>query len=469
MKKIICIFICFIIMLCALCGCQKTPAEPIVVGKNQQAMIEKAETNENKLEQEEDVPRFQEEIKKDKLTIKVDAEIVMPEAPLSILRVESMDFTQEQVDVMWNALVKDTPMFQSAQMTKTDIEEMILTLEQQMARMTNEEEIEYHKTAINGYREKYESAPETAEFIPATSELQRNIITDYQGENVSSEYLWLSAYEDPVNGSGKSFYVKNNYIKNGAPEYRNAEISFHTSMNDYQYFESEIRDDEVIIIQMEDPIPDVAYNLSITPQEAFELAETFAEETEDAGEFRISAIKLVKNEIGQYAYLVECQRVAEGISCANVESESTVGESEEYLKRWVYESYELVIDNDGIRAFEWNSPMKITGTEVEEAAMMSFDESMVVFEKMMPVLYEAESKEEWINSAQFEISDVRLEYVRVLKQNSVDEGLLIPVWSFYGTKTIHTNYENTKTKQYHDCWLMINAVDGSIIDTAKGY
>ena len=468
MKKIFAILL--IIMLFAFCGCQETPEAPIVVGKNQEEMIEKAETNENQLVKEEIVPRFQKEITRDKLTVRVDTEICVSETSMPILQVEGADFAQEQVDVMWRALVGDTPMFRSAQMTKSEIEEIILTLEQRIAQLTDHEEIGYLKDMIDGCREEYENAPETAEHIPATSELQADVITDYKGENVSSEFLSLSAFEDPVNLSGRRFYVQNNYIRNGAPQYRDALMSFQTSVNDYQYFESEIRDDEVIVIRAEDPIPAVAYNLTITPKEAWELAEKFTEETKGAGEFQVSALKLVKNEIGQYAYLAECQRVAEGIPCANVKAESTVGESEEYLKRWVYETYELVMDNNGIRAFEWHSPLKITGREVEQAAMMPFHESMEIFEKMMPVLYEAESREEWLNGVSIDISDVRLEYVRVLKQNSADEGLLIPVWSFYGTKTYHTVYENnTKTVEKYDCWLMINAIDGSIIDTAKGY
>ena len=40
MRKI-CIFILSIVLLCA--GCQKTPEAPIVVGKDQQQMIEKAQ------------------------------------------------------------------------------------------------------------------------------------------------------------------------------------------------------------------------------------------------------------------------------------------------------------------------------------------------------------------------------------------------------------------------------------------
>ncbi len=470
MKRIICIIICLASLLCVFCGCQKTPETPIVVGKNQEVMLEKAEENENALEKEEIAPRYQTEITKDKLTVSVDTEVKIAKTAMPILQVESVDFTQEQVDVMWEALVKDTPMFRSAQMTKADIEEMILTLEQRLSQETDDEEIELLKNAVDHYRAMYESAPDIAEHIPATSELQTDSITDREGENISSEYLQLTAYEDPANLSGKRFYVQNNYIKNDAPEYRNAKLEYETSLSDYQYFESEIVNDEVIVLHAEDPIPDVAYNLTITPKEAWELAEQFTAETKDAGEFQASVIKLVKNEIGQYAYLIECQRMMEGVPCAYIKGESTVGESEEYLKRWVYETYEVLIDNDGIRAFHWHSPLKITGTEVEEAALMSFEESMGIFEKMMPVLYEAESKEDWINHSEIDITDVHLEYVRVLKQNSVDEGLLIPVWSFYGTKNLHTIYDNnTKTIQNYDCWLMINAIDGSIIDTAKGY
>lgn len=71
------------------------------------------------------------------------------------------------------------------------------------------------------------------------------------------------------------------------------------------------------------------------------------------------------------------------------------------------------------------------------------------------------------------VEEIRLELRRVREQNSVTDGLLIPVWSFYGnqwqTKKDGSEPEITGTEGSQTCLLTINAVDGSIIDLAKGY
>ncbi|MBQ3131700.1 MAG: hypothetical protein IJC24_03230 [Clostridia bacterium] len=71
------------------------------------------------------------------------------------------------------------------------------------------------------------------------------------------------------------------------------------------------------------------------------------------------------------------------------------------------------------------------------------------------------------------VEEIRLELRRVREQNSVTDGLLIPVWSFYGNQwqTMKDGSEPGRTgmEGQRSCLLTINAVDGSIIDLAKGY
>ena len=58
---------------------------------------------------------------------------------------------------------------------------------------------------------------------------------------------------------------------------------------------------------------------------------------------------------------------------------------------------------------------------------------------------------------------------RVRIQDKIDQGMLIPVWAFYAYKTERDpNGMFDETVSYLPI-LLINAVDGSIIDPAKGY
>lgn len=64
------------------------------------------------------------------------------------------------------------------------------------------------------------------------------------------------------------------------------------------------------------------------------------------------------------------------------------------------------------------------------------------------------------------VRDIRLGYMRVLKQDEAGVGLLVPVWDFFGD----VDYENSRGFTNPDTSLLtINAVDGSIIDRSRGY
>ena len=58
--------------------------------------------------------------------------------------------------------------------------------------------------------------------------------------------------------------------------------------------------------------------------------------------------------------------------------------------------------------------------------------------------------------------------MRVFEQGSAENGLLIPVWNFYGMRQrTFTNGETDET--IPGVMLSVNAVSGVVIDSAKGY
>lgn len=84
----------------------------------------------------------------------------------------------------------------------------------------------------------------------------------------------------------------------------------------------------------------------------------------------------------------------------------------------------------------------------------------------MQVIWEYQSQE--CETLTCNITEVRLELMRVLEQGSTENGLLIPVWNFYGTR--QRAFENGETDEtLPGIMLSVNAVSGSIIDSSKGY
>jgi len=142
-----------------------------------------------------------------------------------------------------------------------------------------------------------------------------------------------------------------------------------------------------------------------------------------------------------------------------------------YSSNWTYESLIFQIDDEGFFQICWQAPIDILDTEVEDCKILPFDDIKAVFEKMIFVSYEPNIQDGY--SMTCDISQISLEMMRVRKQNTDPnalDGLLIPVWNFYGEISI-----------YSDCGeivgvfldgsniLTINAVYGSLIDCKKGY
>jgi hypothetical protein len=88
--------------------------------------------------------------------------------------------------------------------------------------------------------------------------------------------------------------------------------------------------------------------------------------------------------------------------------------------------------------------------------------------------YEPQAKEEYIASMDFNVGRVALELQRIAERDSLDTGLLVPVWNFYGTETDgHNDIGNVTTTKngYNEPRpiLSVNAIDASVIDNDLGY
>ena len=142
-----------------------------------------------------------------------------------------------------------------------------------------------------------------------------------------------------------------------------------------------------------------------------------------------------------------------------------------YTKPWYYETMTLKLDDDGFMEINWLSPIEIINVEVEDSKLIAFPDILAVLEKMIYVSYQPNITNGF--SMKCIISDIKLEMVRVRRQNSDQnslEGLLIPAWNFYGTCSMYDNNgEQVDGSVLKQSLITINAINGSIIDTNSGY
>ena len=143
-------------------------------------------------------------------------------------------------------------------------------------------------------------------------------------------------------------------------------------------------------------------------------------------------------------------------------------QSETYSKKeWNEECIEFRINDSGIVGFDWYSPLEITETVEENAALRSFDDVKATFEKMVAVSNASE-----YNAVEIDIDRVRLGYSRISEKDSWDTGLLVPVWDFFGTVNEITedgDYYNLYAGDSEFSVMTVNAIDGSIINSELGY
>ena len=224
-------------------------------------------------------------------------------------------------------------------------------------------------------------------------------------------------------------------------------------------------------------MPDHAASLlKTTPTEAAAQADAILQRVGLAEMFMISDIYLVSDrsplndrpEATGYSYRIICTRTINGIPCAythNVLGSRTLRTGD----FWGYEYIYISINDLGVDSFNWNAPVSLPETTTETAQLRPFSEILEIAQKILPMEFEAEARDEDAQSVTVKIDRVTLSLQRVVEQGQPFAGLLIPVWNFHGTRTISREGPTWSSDFRIGSMLSINAIDGNIIDVEKGY
>lgn len=516
MKKILLILLTVLIVLMILAGCQATPENEVVIQKDLEQMIEKAETTSeisgNTLKQKLGVPeRFVANCSYSdgRLTLSADANIMLPDVDaLSVVRVEPENFSQELVDKLFRNLIGDTLMYEQQQkFTKEQIQQYIVTWKK-ILNDPKSEDISKRQAEqeISKLEETYKSAPESVDMIPAGSEIKTQAEYDPRTGEKNLEYSGVNIAQKPgyFVQTGKTFCVRNstrdgkivveedefgatvtdtasqgarfNYFDydlvyqsgiecavetvtsenlSDRPEQVGG-FSYQEALNIAQYFLSKtgIKDMEIAGLTLKYILPDKYLSLVTgTPAEQMTFTDDLA-----AGKYDSEVINTLVD--------VNLSRIVNGIQVTSNGSSSYIGDAM-YGAQWFYEDFKIGVCSKGIYSMSWVSPHKITDTVTEDANMLPFDEIADVFDKMYRVTYDASG-----NSLAGEVTRVVLSLRRVMDQNNIGYGLFVPTWDFYGNMTV--SYPDDPDELPHE-WLSdkqlltINAIDGTVIDLDEGY
>ena len=500
-----------LIIVFLFCACQPTPEQAVVVQKDSDRLIEDAQkdieesadnstdsSTAESLQKQYGIPetyQFEAQGADGLLNIAVDAVVNVPQVcAMPIYRVMKAEFAQETVSAFFQALCGDAEMYiNSGQRTKDQIRDQIVNVRKRIADIKDDpqmaEELAFAEEFLPKLEKELETAPETiveertyGELIEvADTEAADNSAAVEEGaEEESTEaivistnttYTSLNAYErddEGINHVGRTFNVQNrddsSVIRYSDCCNPAAGVNFGSSAS-------------FAILEDTDVDAEILSEIGLAPSEAKQMVQELLDNTGSG--MVVGSIYLQDDEqfgnyddivrpAEQYAYKVYCVRTVDGLPCSYVSGGSESVDGDMMAPYWHYEGLEFMVNGDGIFSIYWSTPIEVIETVSEDAQLKPFAEIQEIFEKMMGIKYEPQA-EYGGNEYDFEINRVTLSLHRIVEQDSNETGLLVPAWNFYGKLTIASDGPTGQYEELGESFMTINAIDGSVIDTRKGY
>ena len=507
MKRLLVLLLCL-----AMLACVPTPEEEFVVNKgNQSEMIEASRSEDAAPDADLRLRYHIPERMTGSYTsadgvirVNVDAEIVVPRGPLPIVRVYAAEFEQPDVTALWNALVGDAVLYDAweNEETKDDIETELKQYNEMLDRLQSGElsesdsmySIDELNEMIAELMERYSSAPDGGEKTVETGILHKQYLplgddkkaASRMGISAHSEgdpWITFRVENDSDNAEALIYREKDGW--SGIPARRSARFHYNRSSEKSDCYLAAYACDyaELVPVDRDDPIPEAAAgDLRMTPQEAYAEVDRFLSATGLSDRFAVSRAVVAGDTQSpdtpseKFAYYFELSRRIGGVPVnrALLSTGSSQMNEDDYAPTWTYEQFFLVLDEDGIFIAEWKAPLTVGEPINDNAKLLDFAEIEKTAARMLPMTEVRNFDPNTSEYAERNIDRIELGLWRIAEQNELGKGMLVPVYCFYGTdsftRTVKDAYHDfTETSCLSRIVLIVNAVDGSVIDPQKGY
>ena len=471
----------FVFGCALLCGCQPNPTDPVVANKNDGVMesainrtIEDSSSEyaqSRSLEQGEKVESFAGADPAVQVDVNFEYTSINKDAP--VVRVIPHAISSEEAQKYTQVLFQGQPAYEdNLNLSKSEIETKILELKQFASdeealadRFNNnqediEEAKEYYQKNIDFYKDLYENAPEHAE--PA--------LTDWEFKPMSFYRTFVSSYE---NTEEDFKYDQTLCLKlvTTLPK-GDAEVSVsNRTYEDYRlhtifYYYDNAYQNSPLIQKEEEAIETARKLLSDLGLDSWELDSCVKEEAhlfeEDRYWYEMTFIPVYE----QWPLLRQ-----EQLAVINHDSLE-----DQYAADYYYEEITVRISSGEVVYFNWKSPMDIVSVENAAVETKTFEEVYNIFKKQMQAEYTVGKIERSsgfygegeVEAAKVHITEAEMGLARIRVKDHLDEYRLVPVWVFRGCVDYESSVESFK-EDTSRVFVTVNAIDGSIIDTVKGY
>ena len=487
MKKILITVI--VILMLALSACQPTPEEPVVIQKdNFENLVNNTavplETEEGQLtseaqqsEEAGSIPEGKRRITWENtvtneypggdvdIVVNVDALIDEEQPKASVYLVEADEYDEEFARKVVNDFLGDT--YYDGIYTKDDFLLSIMPMRQAIANMTsNFQGIKDNAQSFLHVKERmYERAPvSNAEgHIAFDRESYQPVLDLYR------DYVCVKGY--PQNGRVAEIYLEN---------------AGRDQTNFYYYSEDGTREYDPLIYNEYDGTP--ANGMTVPFEDAKQIAEKAVREIygEDMAHVQTDLCRAtvfddtwmrITDSQKEECYVFTFTPVYGGIAQlyapeARNDNLMTMEGVYMYEQAWDYEYslkwpanfVQVYVDDSGLAEFFEYSPAKIIEQVNDNVAMLPFDDIFESFKKN--IFYSSVWTSGSLRRLKINIERIEFGMIRVPMKDDPDVFYMVPAWQFIGSRKEIAISGNTPRNESGKTFLVLNAIDGSVINTA---
>ena len=479
MKRICCPFIALLMALSLLSACQPTPEVEPVAQKDTEALIEQVEVAEEgvadmaKAPETRHITRELTEVsQRTGIDITIDADVVLPETDaIPVARVQSGELDMQVMENIWKIVANGSGMLEDFPRSYYEGQASMWMEFRENGVLDKYSSFEEMEAAISELLAEAATKPADPVFFPESPmDVMRT------GEKLHDTDMY-NCYEGYVTFYGLS------------DQGTVSEVQLDTD-----WFAEYLRDiDDRYLWNSSNPLdiylPAIErgeFRVQL-PERSIEDAQAYAEQLLDElgiADFTCVVARIApliprffneQQDVCPCAYELLFTRQVAGVNVTYNDVKSSGGsiyrDTPDYTPSWGYEYIKIFVDDAGVFALEFRQPYEVTEIVTERAEILPLEEAVASFERMIGYQYAAyeAGEEEPCDDAYLCIDEIRLGLTRIAEKNAQQQGYLVPSWTFFGSYDLDGFWPDGEGHHGTEAILIVNALDGSIIDPDRGF
>ena len=481
MKRIVCTLL--LLAAALLSACQPTPEVEPVAQKDTEALIEQVEVAEEgvadmaKAPETRHITRELTEVsQRTGIDITIDADVVLPETDaIPVARVQSAELDMSVLENVWKILGNGSGILEDFPRSHYEGQARMWMEFRENGVLDKYSSFEEMDAAISELLAEAATKPAEPVFLP---ESPMDVMQT--GEKLHDTY---DCSEGAVNFYGWSdqetvYKMGLNATSVGGNRFTR-DIEMNDELNDYQ----------ISVNSLNIYLPAIErgeFRVQL-PERSIEDAQAYAEQL--LAELGITDFVCVvariaplipdffdeQQDVCPCAYELVFTRQVAGVNVTYNDVTDSGGrlyrDTPDYTPSWGYERIQLLVDDAGVLYMAYPPLYEVTEIVTERAEILSLEEAVASFERMIGYQYAAyeTGQRELCDDAYLCIDEIRLGLTRIVEKNAQQQGYLVPSWTFFGSYDLDGFWPDGEGHHGTEAILIVNALDGSIIDPDRGF